>query len=54
MTETSTRILELEHQEEALVDAALEAGHDGVSRREGESPAVVLGVRVSRRASTAA
>ena len=53
-TEISARILELEHQEEALVEAALEAGHDGVSRREGVSPAVVLGVRVSTRASAAA
>ena len=54
MTEISARILELEHQEEALVEAALEAGHDGVSRREGVSPAVVLGVRVSTRARAAA
>ena len=54
MTEISARILELEHQEEALVEAALEAGHDGVSRREGVSPAAVLGVRVSTRARVAA
>ena len=54
MTEISARILELEHQEEALVEVALEAGHDGVSRREGVSPAVVLGVRVIKRLSPAA
>ena len=53
-TEISARILELEHEEEALVEAALEAGHDGVSRREVASPAVVLGVRVSTRARVAA
>ena len=54
MTEISARILELEHQEEALVEVALEAAHDGVSRREGVSPAVVLGVRVVTRLSPAA
>ena len=53
-TEITARILELEHEEEALVEAALEAGHDGVSRREGVSPAVVLGIRVSTRAREAA
>ena len=37
----------------ALAEAALGAGHDGVSRRE-ESPGVVLGVKVGRRASAAA
>jgi hypothetical protein len=36
------------------VEAALEVGHHGVSRREGVSPAVVLGVKVGRRASAAA
>ena len=48
--EINARILDLEHEEEALVEAALEAGHDGVSRREGVSPAVVLAVRVSKKA----
>jgi hypothetical protein len=52
--EINACILELEHEEEALVEAALEAGHDGVSRREVASPAVVLGVRVSTRARAAA
>jgi hypothetical protein len=46
--------LELEHREEALVEAALAAGHEGVSRREGVTAAVVLGVKVGRRASAAA
>ena len=54
MTEITARILELEHEEEALVEAALEKGHDGVSRREGVSPAVVLGVRVINPARAAA
>ena len=52
--EINARILDLEHQEEALVEVALDAGHDGVSRREVASPAVVLGVRVSTRARVAA
>ena len=52
--EINARILDLEHEEEALVEAALEAGHDGVSRREVASPAVVLGVRVSTPARAAA
>jgi hypothetical protein len=43
----------LEHRSTALAEAALGAGHDGVSRRE-ESPGVVLGVKVGRRASAAA
>ena len=54
MTEITARILELEHEEEALVEAPLEKGHDGVSRREGVSPAVVLGVRVINPARAAA
>jgi hypothetical protein len=49
--EINARILELEHEEEALVEAALEAGHDGVSRREVASPAVVLGVSTRARAA---
>ena len=48
--EINARILDLEHQEEALVEVALDAGHDGVNRREVVSPPVVLGVRISTRA----
>jgi hypothetical protein len=51
--EIGARVLKLEHEEEALVQSALTAGH-AVCRREGVSPAVVLGVRIGQRASAAA
>ena len=39
---------------EMLVEATLAVGYDSLSRREGVSPTVVLGVRVIQRASAAA